>query len=985
MKKRLLPALLALAMILSLLPGQALATGSIEATVEGHTIRVANPNDTYYKNYDGASGENGPWDSVELTASKDTTNSQGSTAVYDVTLKATNLVSHDSSSDQADPKNAYWLGIAFPKPTATSPEYYQSVAEATADLDSGITWSPKMTAPDGIAEIGGKEYAGLYFLPNAAMIENSTTQRAYIKVVDGSNITIYRINYEGTTLKPKTITEAKATLDVGTVEIGGALPEAELTSVAVDGVVEPITSSFESVATITTTWTKKGETEKITGTFPEAGEYTYTISVDAVADYVKDSNVAYTLSVDADTLTGNQSVMTGTVTIEAPEPVEVTAVSVKLDAAHDGNKTAGDPLPEARITGFAAGDTTIGEENTTEIEKLGITTTWTTNEQPVTEFTQTGDYTYTIVVDAGADSGYKMGGNVEYTLTVDTDPVRTGDSQILTGTVHYTVGDEPPAPADPMVISAVAVEMDVANAKANAPLPQAKVTGITLDGEQVTDAAEIAKAADITVTTTWKKGTDPVEGSKFGETGEYTYTITVDAVANDGYEMGADAAYTLTVDVESFDIEKTADAYTYEGKLTVAESNIKPVESTGSDGALTVTEIKKDDVTAEIGVAKEEGSALVIDVVSADPTSTEPVTSVSAPVKQEVLTELLKTEGGAQKAGLTVQVDNLGSVTLEPEALQVVFDKGGTSVTVDIAKTDENTQLPDTVETTDVKASIEVTVKVDDNPIKDWGSLTEGAIMVTVPLADDLQGEGKTFDIYVDDDKLTADKFEVSDDYKTVTITMPHLSVISQVATTVQEYTIKFEADEGATGSISDAAVTKEATGATSYTLPADATGFTAPGGKQFKEWTLKTEVTGVSISDDGTTLTIAEEVDPATEITLLATWEVKELDASTDVEYTPYKSTDAGYETWLSGHLKLKNLEANYYYLIQVKAKGGDKATYQVVQANASGEIDVIAQAGATLQVALIGESNSNLGTALLNSGFILETDLASASGSGR
>lgn len=79
-------------------------------------------------------------------------------------------------------------------------------------------------------------------------------------------------------------------------------------------------------------------------------------------------------------------------------------------------------------------------------------------------------------------------------------------------------------------------------------------------------------------------------------------------------------------------------------------------------------------------------------------------------------------------------------------------------------------------------------------------------------------------------------------------------------------------------------------------------------------------------------------------------------------VNYTRYTSADEGYKQWFSGKLELTGLTANNYYVIQLGSPNGANRVYQVQQANGSGEITLIAQAGAKLWVFEAGASNTNL-----------------------
>lgn len=79
-------------------------------------------------------------------------------------------------------------------------------------------------------------------------------------------------------------------------------------------------------------------------------------------------------------------------------------------------------------------------------------------------------------------------------------------------------------------------------------------------------------------------------------------------------------------------------------------------------------------------------------------------------------------------------------------------------------------------------------------------------------------------------------------------------------------------------------------------------------------------------------------------------------------VNYTRYTSADEGYKQWFSGKLELTGLTANNYYVIQLGSPNGANRVYQVQQADATGKITLIAQAGAKLWVFEAGASNTNL-----------------------
>ena len=186
MSKKILAALLAVMMVLSLVPMTALAT---EEPVPD--VILANPNLELFPEYEG--GKNGPWDgqaTVSAAAQEDGT--------IKVTMTAKNLMSHSVSNSGQAP-NGYWLGIGVPaisKAQEDDAGCYQGWDRPTAE--SGFT-----ATPDGTMTVGEKEYKTFYF-----NVQNNT-KTGYVGVKQGDTITTYELDFTNVTTKPL-VTDAKA-------------------------------------------------------------------------------------------------------------------------------------------------------------------------------------------------------------------------------------------------------------------------------------------------------------------------------------------------------------------------------------------------------------------------------------------------------------------------------------------------------------------------------------------------------------------------------------------------------------------------------------------------------------------------------------------------------------------------------------------------------------------------------------------------------
>ena len=186
MSKKILAALLAVMMVLSLVPMTALAT---EEPVPD--VILANPNLGLFPEYQD--GKNGPWDgqaTVSAAAQEDGT--------IKVTMTATNLMSHSVSNPGQTP-NGYWLGIGVPvisEAREGDAGYYQGWEKPTAESSFSAT-------PDGTMNVGEKEYKTFYF-----NVQDSA-KPGYVGVKQGENITTYELDFTNVTTKPL-VTDAKA-------------------------------------------------------------------------------------------------------------------------------------------------------------------------------------------------------------------------------------------------------------------------------------------------------------------------------------------------------------------------------------------------------------------------------------------------------------------------------------------------------------------------------------------------------------------------------------------------------------------------------------------------------------------------------------------------------------------------------------------------------------------------------------------------------
>lgn len=153
-----------------------------------------------------------------------------------------------------------------------------------------------------------------------------------------------------------------------------------------------------------------------------------------------------------------------------------------------------------------------------------------------------------------------------------------------------------------------------------------------------------------------------------------------------------------------------------------------------------------------------------------------------------------------------------------------------------------------------------------------------------------------------------------------------------------EKYTIKFAAGTGASGTMANVEVAKNASGATEYPVPKCT--FTTPTGKEFDVWT----VTPSTVTITNGKLSIPADFDTATEITLTATWK----DAASEtpdntVDSTPTTNTETKTEA-----STVENAPSNETLTDAVSKKELviDAAAADSTQPNASVEIKATAAA---------------------------------------
>lgn len=228
MRKKIISLAMALAMVLSLLPGAAMA-----AEVTSPEVRIANPNLDVYTTYNPADYSNGAWDAnptISATA--------GDANTINVTVTVANLQQHKGGADgQTD---GYWLGIAIPQVSGAT--YYQSWSEITDTSSNGV-------GPDGTTEYNGKTWDGVYW----NLANKTTGDKGYLAVKVSDTVTTYVITFNFT-LKadPVEPTDPAITVDQNSMK--------------------PVLANFNVALT--------GENLPYTGT-PALGEVTYAAAADS--------------------------------------------------------------------------------------------------------------------------------------------------------------------------------------------------------------------------------------------------------------------------------------------------------------------------------------------------------------------------------------------------------------------------------------------------------------------------------------------------------------------------------------------------------------------------------------------------------------------------------------------------------------------------------------------------------------------------------
>lgn len=171
MRKKIISLAMALAMVLSLLPGAAMASGTTAPEV-----RIANPNLDVYTTYNPADYSNGAWDAnptISATA--------GDTNTINVTVTVANLQQHKGGAGgQTD---GYWLGIAIPHTDGAT--YYQGWGETANTEGTG------QSSPDGTAEYDSKTWDGMYW----NLANKTTGDKGYLAVKVSDTVTTYVITF----------------------------------------------------------------------------------------------------------------------------------------------------------------------------------------------------------------------------------------------------------------------------------------------------------------------------------------------------------------------------------------------------------------------------------------------------------------------------------------------------------------------------------------------------------------------------------------------------------------------------------------------------------------------------------------------------------------------------------------------------------------------------------------------------------------------
>jgi len=546
-----------------------------------------------------------------------------------------------------------------------------------------------------------------------------------------------------------------------------------------------------------------------------------------------------------------------------------------------------------------------GEAQTEKEETVSLTYTPATTEEPTSaaSWDVATDPTEITVVDT-----------LKLTVTCSIE-VGSAKDPAITGVTSKTQG----------VTATWANDTVTLSGELAAPAEGQNTGTVTLDFTYTDAAGETQTAADVDVTLTYTaaEGQTPASwalpsGNKVEVvTGlEATLAGTVNVKAEGGEETTTisdvdvkDSNSTVTATWENNavklggELAKPADANTVDVTLAFTLSN-----NTSKDVTLTLTYTDAagntpaswafdNEVTVE-GELKATVNGTVSVKAEGGETPSEPVEvalekSVPNTITDADLTITGET-GDTEITTISVPADGTAKVKVAVKETYVVTPTGE-KVTVSAGQPTTASGVTTTVYTlsaaqTGAKVTFTVAEKNDETSgeitlSKDTG---EDANITVLPAKAIMTNGTATVEITVAAGRElvapTSDKFNVAigtpaDNKYTVTITLkdgvatfPTDAALTFATSAVapapaEKYTIKFAAGTGASGTMANVEVAKNASGATEYPVPKCT--FTTPTGKEFDVWT----VTPSTVTITNGKLSIPADFDTATEITLTATW----------------------------------------------------------------------------------------------------------------
>lgn len=373
--------------------------------------------------------------------------------------------------------------------------------------------------------------------------------------------------------------------------------------------------------------------------------------------------------------------------------------------------------------------------------------------------------------------------------------------------------------------------------------------------------------------------------------------VTVTPTADQGYDL---SAITVTADGKTVDVSN-------DHKFTMPASNVTVsasfVSSATPTHTITVTESQNGTVATNPDGSAAEGATVTITATPDADYLVDTITVVDGNKAEVEVTDntftmpesdvtVTVTFKAVQKYTITIPTVANGTITTEPagsaaEGTEVTIKaepaSGYKLGTVTVTKADNTTVTVENSKFTMPAENVTVTATFTEMSATEHtitiATATNGTVTTSPATAAEADSEvtiNATADAGYEVDTTTVTKTGDANTIVAVTngkFTMPAYDVTVTVTfktatpAPAEKYTIKFAAGTGASGTMANVEVAKNASGATEYPVPACT--FTAPTGKEFDVWT----VTPSTVTITNGKLSIPADFDTATEITLTATW----------------------------------------------------------------------------------------------------------------